>query len=85
MFEFFGYGLRFLVLRLIRFYQKTLSFDHSWLKIFRPMGYCRFYPSCSEYAYQAIEKYGFWQGGLKALYRLLRCHPFSKGGYDPLK
>jgi hypothetical protein len=46
---------------------------------------CRFYPSCSEYAKQAIEKYGFWRGALIAVKRLLRCQPFSKkSGFDPL-
>ena len=47
---------------------------------------CRFYPSCSEYAKQAIIKYGVFKGGLKAAGRILRCHPFSgKSGYDPLR
>lgn len=45
---------------------------------------CRFHPSCSEYAMEAIEKYGFFQGGIKAIMRILRCHPFSAGGYDPV-
>jgi hypothetical protein len=45
---------------------------------------CRFYPSCSHYAQQAVEKFGFARGFLKAGYRVLRCNPFSKGGYDPL-
>ncbi len=44
---------------------------------------CRFYPTCSEYAVQAIDKYGLVRGGLKAVRRILRCHPFSPGGYDP--
>jgi putative membrane protein insertion efficiency factor len=44
---------------------------------------CRFYPTCSEYAVQAIGKYGLVRGGLKAVRRILRCHPFSPGGYDP--
>ncbi|MHB8362807.1 MAG: membrane protein insertion efficiency factor YidD, partial [Patescibacteria group bacterium] len=41
-------------------------------------------PSCSEYTYEAIEKYGLLKGGLKGGYRILRCNPFSKGGDDPL-
>jgi putative membrane protein insertion efficiency factor len=46
---------------------------------------CRFFPNCSEYARQAIEKYGFFKGVLKGLRRILLCHPLSgKGGYDPL-
>jgi putative membrane protein insertion efficiency factor len=45
---------------------------------------CRFYPSCSSYAIEAIEKYGLFLGGLKAIKRIFRCHPFSAGGYDPV-
>ncbi|MBR6740665.1 MAG: membrane protein insertion efficiency factor YidD [Clostridia bacterium] len=45
---------------------------------------CRFTPTCSAYALEAIEKYGAFKGGLLALRRLLRCHPFHKGGYDPV-
>jgi len=46
---------------------------------------CRFYPSCSEYALQALAKYGAWHGSWLALKRLLRCGPWSKGGIDPLE
>ncbi|MGV8124089.1 MAG: membrane protein insertion efficiency factor YidD [Vulcanimicrobiota bacterium] len=46
---------------------------------------CRFTPSCSQYALEAIEKYGFWKGLFLAVKRILRCHPFSRGGYDPVK
>jgi len=45
---------------------------------------CRFYPSCSEYTYEAIEKYGPFKGVSLGAYRLLRCNPFCKGGYDPV-
>lgn len=45
---------------------------------------CRFYPSCSSYAIESIEKYGVVRGGIKALWRILRCNPFGKGGYDPV-
>lgn len=69
----------------IKFYQKTLSFDHGFLKVFFPYGYCRFRPTCSEYAVQSIEKYGILKGGLKAAWRILRCNPWNKGGYDPVK
>ena len=44
---------------------------------------CRYVPSCSEYALTSVEKYGVVKGGLKSLWRVLRCNPFSKGGYDP--
>jgi len=46
---------------------------------------CRFVPSCSEYAVEAITIHGVWRGGFMALKRILRCHPFSRGGFDPVK
>lgn len=46
---------------------------------------CKYYPSCSEYTKQAIEKYGTLKGSFLGIWRILRCNPFSKGGYDPLK
>lgn len=59
---------------LVRVYQRRLS----GLK--KPC--CRFYPSCSEYAIMAIQKYGVLRGSIKALWRILRCNPFGKGGID---
>lgn len=73
-----------LLIFLIRFYQKTISFDHGFLKIFFPQGFCRFIPSCSEYGAQAIEKYGVLKGGALTCWRILRCNPWNKGGYDPV-
>lgn len=69
-------GARF-ALMLIRFYKNCIS-------VYTPPT-CKYIPTCSTYAYQAIEKYGFFKGGLKAAWRVLRCNPFSKGGYDPLE
>lgn len=74
-----------IVLKMIKFYQKTISFDHGFLRFLYPHGYCRYYPSCSEYGYQAINKHGVIKGGIKALFRVLRCNPWSKGGIDKLK
>lgn len=74
-----------LALKLITIYQKTLSFDHGPLKARFPQGFCRFHPTCSEYAYRAIEKHGLPVGVIKGTYRILRCNPFSKGGEDPVK
>ena len=66
-----------LLLSLIRFYRRSIS------PLFPPS--CRFVPTCSEYALQAVEKYGPLRGGFMALRRFLRCHPFHKGGwYDPV-
>jgi putative membrane protein insertion efficiency factor len=76
---------RLIVIKIIKIYQKTLSFDHGFFKFLYPYGYCRFTPTCSDYAIQAIEKYGIFKGGGKAFYRVIRCNPFNKGGHDPLK
>lgn len=71
------------ILRLIRFYQKTFSPDHGYFSLIHPWpGACKFQPTCSEYAYQAIEKYGLLKGVIKSLRRILRCHPWAKGGWD---
>ncbi|MFA6322178.1 MAG: membrane protein insertion efficiency factor YidD [Candidatus Buchananbacteria bacterium] len=77
--------MRYFVLKLIKIYQKTISFDHGWPRHLFPYGYCRFYPTCSEYGYQAIEKYGVIRGGFLALWRIMRCNPWNRGGFDPLK
>ncbi len=61
---------------LLRGYKRFIS------PLFPPA--CRFYPTCSDYAYQAIDKYGLAKGGLLAIRRLLKCHPFHEGGYDPV-
>lgn len=67
-------------INLIKFYQKYIS------NIFHFVGVrCKYYPTCSEYTKQAIEKYGAIKGLLLGIARILRCNPFSKGGYDPLK
>jgi hypothetical protein len=68
------------VLLLLRAYQRVLSPLLSAL----PGSGCRFYPSCSEYAAQAVARYGVLRGGARAARRLCRCHPFHPGGFDPL-
>ncbi len=75
-----------IVLYLIRFYQKT-SFFHTALmrQLFLTDKVCRFTPTCSEYTYQAVEKYGVIKGLWFGLKRIIRCHPWSKGGEDQLK
>lgn len=73
----------FLALKVIFVYQKVFSLDHSfWGKTLHPQGFCRFYPSCSEYWRLAIIKHGFFKGSYRGIKRLLHCHPFSKGGVD---
>ncbi|WP_330637100.1 membrane protein insertion efficiency factor YidD [Faecalicatena fissicatena] len=66
-----------ILIGLVRVYQKYLSplKGHST---------CIYFPTCSQYAVEAIEKYGALKGGLLAVWRILRCNPFSKGGYDPV-
>lgn len=76
--------IRSWILKFIRFYQKYFSPDTSPFSLIHPFfGACKFQPTCSEYAYQAIEKYGVIKGMIKAVARIFRCHPFSKGGWDP--
>lgn len=65
-----------LFLFIIKFYRKYISPMKSTK--------CPYFPSCSEYAMEAIEKYGALKGGALALWRIIRCNPFSKGGYDPV-
>lgn len=66
-----------ILIGLVRFYQKYLSGlkGHST---------CIYFPTCSQYAIEAIEKYGAFKGGALAAWRILRCNPFAKGGYDPV-
>jgi hypothetical protein len=84
MLKFFFNIFKISAIVAIRIYQKTLSFDHGLLSYLYPRGFCRFHPTCSEYAIQAIEKYGVIKGGLKAAWRVVRCNPYSKGGNDPV-
>ena len=64
------------LLAMIRFYRRAIS-------PYAPPG-CRFTPTCSQYALEAIEKYGALRGGWMAFLRVMRCNPFRKGGYDPV-
>ena len=67
-----------LLIFFIRMYQKFIS-------PLKGKSTCKFYPTCSQYSIEAIEKYGVLKGGLMSVWRILRCNPFSKGGYDPVK
>jgi len=68
--------MKYLGMGMIRAYQLTLA------KVLPPA--CRFEPSCSRYTYQAIDKYGLIKGSWLGFKRILRCHPFNPGGYDPV-
>lgn len=69
-----------IMINIIKFYKKHISIfgESRGIK-------CKFYPTCSEYAIQAYEKYGFIKGSFLTIKRIFKCNPFSKGGYDPLK
>lgn len=69
--------MKHIALAVIRGYQRYIS------PLLPPA--CRYLPTCSEYAYEAIGTYGIVRGGAKAVWRILRCHPFSRGGFDPLR
>lgn len=64
------------VLALIRWYRRQISP--------RMAPSCRFLPTCSQYTYEAIERFGLLRGGAMGVWRILRCNPFGKGGYDPV-
>jgi len=68
--------VKYLLLALIRLWQWTFS------RVLPPT--CRFYPSCSQYGYEAISRYGVLRGGWLTVKRVARCHPFHPGGYDPV-
>ncbi len=69
-----------ILIYVINWYQKHVSI---WLT--SKQIHCKYYPTCSEYTKQAIDKYGAIKGSFLGIKRILRCNPFSKGGYDPLK
>ncbi len=64
------------LIAMIRYYQRTISPNTG--------ASCRYLPTCSQYAVEAIETHGAFKGILLAAWRILRCNPFSKGGYDPV-
>jgi putative membrane protein insertion efficiency factor len=69
--------MKIIAIGCIKFYRKFIS------PLKRPS--CRFYPTCSQYTLEAIEKYGVLKGGFMGIKRILKCHPYNKGGYDPVK
>ena len=67
--------MKYILIGLIKVYQMIPFSSHSA---------CKYYPTCSNYAIEAIERFGAFKGFFMAIYRILRCNPFSKGGYDPV-
>lgn len=83
--EFFFWLLRlprWPLIWLISLYQRTLSPDHGLLKGLFPHGYCKFHPSCSEYGKLSLKKFGLLRGLPRAVWRIIRCNPWSQGGED---
>ena len=68
------------LIKILKFYKNEISPFFSTIGV-----HCKYEPTCSEYMMQAIEKYGVFKGFLLGIKRFLKCNPFSKGGYDPLK
>lgn len=68
--------MKTLLIGFFRFYQKFIS-------PLKPPS-CRFYPTCSQYGVQAVERYGFLKGGWLTMKRIVKCHPFHRGGFDPV-
>ena len=69
---------------LVWLYQLVLSPDHSWLAARYPYGYCRHYPSCSEYSRQSLLKHGLIKGLFLSSRRVLKCHPWAEPSVDPV-
>ena len=72
--------MKIIMIYLIKIYKKTLSPILSFLGV-----RCKYHPTCSEYTIEALKKYGFFKGCFLGIKRILKCNPWSKGGYDPLK
>lgn len=73
-----------ILISIIKVYQRTLSPDHGWFKAKWPHGYCRYHPTCSQYAAEALAKNGAIKGSWQAIKRIVRCNPLAAPGVDPV-
>jgi len=73
-----------IILPALRLYRRTLSPDTGWFSYRYPYGVCRFSPTCSAYTLQAVEQYGALRGVWYGVRRVIRCHPWQSGGFDPV-
>lgn len=69
--------MKYLIITLIKIYQKTISPDHGWLRFKYPYGYCKFYPTCSQYAIEVIKLHGVVKGLFLTFIRVIKCNPFT--------
>lgn len=74
--------VKLIILFFIKLYQKTLSLDHGILSVIYPKRLCRYYPTCSQYTYTTINRFGVFVGGWMGLKRIISCNPWQEGGID---
>lgn len=74
--------MKFVLIFMIKIYQKTISPDHGWFRARFPYGYCRYYPSCSQYTIDSLREHGVTKGLWLALKRIIKCNPFSTPSVD---
>lgn len=74
--------MKSVIIFFIKLYQATLSPDHGWLKAKYPYGFCKFYPSCSEYTKQEVARKGVFLGIIRGVIRILKCNPWAKPKID---
>ena len=76
--------MKTIIIFIVTLYQRTLSPDHGVLAAFYPHGFCRFYPSCSEYMKKGVQRDGVVRGIVRGIARVVRCNPWNKGGIEDL-
>lgn len=76
--------MKTVLIAIIKIYQHTLSPDHGLFKARWPYGYCKYHPTCSQYAIEAVQQNGSIRGSIQAVKRILRCNPFTQASVDPV-